>query len=290
MNELETKIIQVRDGQVFTQKRGSGPVSILTIPGGPGLSHEVFENFPANLNPEGFSVIFYDPVGSYHSDKGKNYASWDIEHYTDELNIVIDELGLDDFILYGHSMGASIVMEYALKDPSRLKALVLSNMMADIDLYEKYIQNLFEKFSEKVQKQFKKLIAVEAFDEPEFQQMVLDSWYKKHICRMDPWPESMNHALQQINTELLLTFVGPNPFEVEGNLKHWSAFDRLDRITIPTLVMGAENDSMDPDHLREMAGRLPFGTYTHCNHGGHFNMWDDTEQYFQNLIGFLKKL
>ena len=60
------------------------------------------------------------------------------------------------------------------------------------------------------------------------------------------------------------------------------------RINVPTLVMGAQHDTMDPEYLRWMADQLPEGQYHHCPQGSHLALVDDQETYFRGLMRFLK--
>jgi proline iminopeptidase len=52
-------------------------------------------------------------------------------------------------------------------------------------------------------------------------------------------------------------------------------------------VIGAQHDTMDPQHMRMMAERLPAGRYLHCPNGSHLAMYDDQVTYFAGLIDFL---
>jgi proline iminopeptidase len=83
---------------------------------------------------------------------------------------------------------------------------------------------------------------------------------------------------------------GPSELGLSGVLLDWDRTADLHRIQVPTLVMGAEHDTMDPDHLRWMAGQLPRGRYHHCPHGSHLAIVDDQETYFDGLLGFLHDL
>jgi proline iminopeptidase len=56
---------------------------------------------------------------------------------------------------------------------------------------------------------------------------------------------------------------------------------------VPTLVIGAQHDTMDPEHMQMMAGRLPKGRYLYCPDGSHLAMYDDQQTYFAGLIDFL---
>ena len=58
--------IQLKEGyKIYTKTVGEGDVKLLTIHGGPGLTHECFANFPASLNPKGVQGILYEQLGSH---------------------------------------------------------------------------------------------------------------------------------------------------------------------------------------------------------------------------------
>jgi len=64
----------------------------------------------------------------------------------------------------------------------------------------------------------------------------------------------------------------------------------LESIQVPTLVIGARHDTMDPAHMEMMAGLLPLGRYLSCPDGSHMAMYDDQEVYFAGLLDFLHTL
>jgi len=48
-----------------------------------------------------------------------------IENYVEDLSMVIDHLGIDSFVLIGHSMGGRISVRYTMESPDRVKGLIL---------------------------------------------------------------------------------------------------------------------------------------------------------------------
>jgi proline iminopeptidase len=73
-------------------------------------------------------------------------------------------------------------------------------------------------------------------------------------------------------------------------LVDWDRSADLPQITVPTLVIGATHDTMNPAHMRWMAGQLPNGQYLHCPDGSHLAQFDDPSHYFPGLISFLTAL
>ena len=85
---------------------------------------------------------------------------------------------------------------------------------------------------------------------------------------------------------------GPSELGIssDASLADWDRTEELTTITVPTLVIGAQHDTMDPAFMAMMAGRLPAGSYLHCPDGSHMAMYDDQRTYFSGLIAFLRGL
>ena len=81
---------------------------------------------------------------------------------------------------------------------------------------------------------------------------------------------------------------GVDEFHVTGNFKDWNMWGSLPDIKVPTLVLGGMNDEMNPDDIMR-EGKLIRNSRTYlCPNGAHMSMYDDQQNYFKSLIGFLK--
>ena len=137
------RLIRV-DGKykVWTKKVGAGKIKVLTLHGGPGVTHEYFECFEDFLPQEGVEFYYYDQLGSFYSDQPDDKSLWTIDRFREEVEQVRAALGLEDFFLYGQSWGSMLAIEYALKYQKHLKGLVLSSMTASIASYVEYVNKL----------------------------------------------------------------------------------------------------------------------------------------------------
>jgi proline iminopeptidase len=104
------------------------------------------------------------------------------------------------------------------------------------------------------------------------------------------WPAPVTRSFAHINHSIYDPMQGPSELGASGKLLNWDRGPDLPRIDVPTLVMGAEHDTMDPAHLRWMAEQLPLGRYHHCPDGSHLALVDDAETYFAGLVEFLREL
>ena len=81
---------------------------------------------------------------------------------------------------------------------------------------------------------------------------------------------------------------GPSELGVRGTLADWDRSGDLSRITIPTLVIGAAHDTMDPEHMAWMTTQLPNGRSLICPNGSHLAQYDDSDHYFRGLLRFIE--
>jgi proline iminopeptidase len=71
---------------------------------------------------------------------------------------------------------------------------------------------------------------------------------------------------------------------------HWDRWNDLHNITVPTLMIGAKYDTMNPDDMEAMSKLVQHGRYLYCPNGSHLAMWDDQEHYYPGVINFLKNV
>ncbi len=287
-----SKMIQV-DGKyhVWTKKIGTGKIKVLLLHGGPGFTHDYFECFEDFLPKEGIEFYYYDQLGTGNSDIPTDTTLWNISRYVEEVEQVRKGLGLDNFYLLGHSWGSMLAMEYLDKYQNHVKAAVLSNMTAGIQSYVTYTAKLKVQFlTPKEIATYDSLDQRKAYDTPEFQNLLMNKLYTHVICQipLENWPEPLMRAFKKANQSIYIQMQGVDEFHVTGNLKNWEMWDRLPNIKVPTLVIGGMNDEMNPDDMKKEGRLIPNSRTYLCPNGSHLSMYDDQQNYFTNLIGFLK--
>jgi proline iminopeptidase len=282
------------DFRVWTKRIGNNPrVKVLLLHGGPAATHEYLEPCDGWLPGAGVEYYYYDQLGSHYSDQPDEPELWEIDRFVDEVEQVRVALGLDrdNFFLYGQSWGGALAIEYALAHQEHLKGLVVSNMMASIPAYNDYAERvLMPPMDPDALAEIKRLEAEGRTTEPRYEELLLEHHYVQHVCRLplEDWPEPVTRSFAHINHDIYAPMQGPSELGASGTLLHWDRSADLPRIDVPTLVMGATHDTMDPAHLEWMAGRLPQGRYHHCPDGSHLAIVDDQETYFAGLLGFLR--
>ncbi len=283
------------DFKVWTKRVGNNPkLKVLLLHGGPGATHEYFECMDSFLPAAGVEYYYYDQLGSAYSDQPSDSSLLSVPRFVDEVEQVRIALGLDrdNFVLLGQSWGGILAMEYALAHGDHLKGLVISNMMSSIPAYNAYAHDVLEpKMDPKLLAEILALEAAHQTEQPHYEEL-LTSFYEEHLLRMPmkDWPEPVLRCFARLNRKIYVPMQGPSEMGASGVLADWDRSKDLPRIAVPTLVIGAEHDTMDPNHMKWMASQIKGSTYLDCPNGGHLAMYDDQQTYMGGLVKWLKGL
>ena len=100
---------------------GVGPV-VMVHPGGPGIEWS-FVRMP---RLEAFATVVYiEPIGTGASSRLKDPHGFTMDRYVSDVDGLRSHLGLERFVLLGHSHGGFVAQAYALAHPDRLRGLIL---------------------------------------------------------------------------------------------------------------------------------------------------------------------
>ncbi|KAF2516757.1 proline-specific peptidase family protein [Flavobacterium foetidum] len=277
--------------KVWTKRFGTNPkIKILLLHGGPAMTHEYMECFETFFQREGFEFYEYDQLGSYYSDQPKDSTLWTIDRFVDEVEQVRKAINADkdNFYVLGNSWGGILAMEYALKHQQNLKGLIVANMVASAPEYGKYAdQVLAKQMKPDVLKEIRALEAKKDFENPRYMELLIPNFYQEHLCRLKEWPDGLNRASKHVNSEVYTLMQGPSEFGISGRLAKWDIKKRLHEIEVPTLMVGAKYDTMDPKAMEEQSKMVKKGVYLYCPNGSHLAMWDDQKVFMKGVIQFI---
>lgn len=286
------------DFNVWTKRVGNNPdVKVLLLHGGPGANHAYFECFDSYFPGAGIEYYYYDQLGSRLSDVPTDPSLWTIDRFVDEVEQVRKalNLGKDNFYILGHSWGGILGLEYALKHQDKMNGLVISNMMVSVPDYNKYADEVLGPLLDP-----DTLAAIQAyeadedFENPGYINTIMNNYYPEHVLRMPlaEWPEPVMRGFDKLNGQIYVGMQGPSEFGIRGeaSLLTWDRRKDLPKVTIPVLTIGGQYDTMDPEHMREIASEFPDGSHVHCPEGSHMSFYDDQQTYFAGLIGWIREV
>lgn len=275
---------------VWVKQVGTGNIPVLTLHGGPGFNHFYLECFEDFLPAAGVRYWYYDQLGCGFSDSPADESLWTVERYRDEVEQVRRALGLDRFILFGHSWGGMLTLEYALKYPQHLAGIVVSNMTASVAEYVKHAETLLKALPTEAQAIIAKHRAARDYDSPEYQRVLMEQVYRRHVCRLDPWPEPVQRTFRTVNAKIYNYMQGPDEFNITGSFRNWDVWNRLPSIKLPTLLIAARHDEMAVEQIQRMGTLIPGARVAVCEKGSHMAMYDDQQSYFATLLPFLQSV
>jgi proline iminopeptidase len=120
--------LTTRDGRTLAYHRsGSGP-TLVCHPGGPGFS-SLYLGDLGGLGDR-FELMLLDPRGTGGSDPALDPRAYAIADYASDLEELREHLGLERLLLFGHSHGGVVAIEYAASHPDRVERLILASTLA----------------------------------------------------------------------------------------------------------------------------------------------------------------
>lgn len=95
----------------------------LVLHGGLGIDHSLYRATLPAIVPT-LRLVFFDQRGNGRSGRPP-IETLTIEQLADDVAGLADHLGLDQFLVFGHSYGGFVAQEFAIRHPGRVAGLVL---------------------------------------------------------------------------------------------------------------------------------------------------------------------
>ncbi len=263
-----------------------GKLPLLCLHGGPGAPSYYLDPL-ARMAETGRQVIFYDQLGCGRSDQPSNPAMWTIDLFLDELRTVRAALDLNRVHILGQSWGGMLLLEYALTQPDGVASLTLASTAASIPAWVSEANRLLRDLPADVQETLRVHEAAGTTDSPEYA-MAGEVFYRRHVCRTDPWPEYFTAAMDNLRAEVYNTMWGPSEFHATGTLRDWDVTDRLGEITIPTLITCGRYDEASPSLAETMQRGIPDARLAVIEDASHMAHGEQQGEYLRVLTAFLE--
>jgi L-proline amide hydrolase len=282
-------------GSYRTWYRVTGDLSarkapLVVLHGGPGCTHDYVDAFKG-LAARGRAVVHYDQLGNGRSthlrDKGANF--WTPRLFLDELENLLRHLNIDGrYHVLGQSWGGMLAAEHAVTQPKGLRALVIANSPASMELWVREANRLRDELPPQVQATLLKHERAGTTEDPEYKDAVR-VFYDRHVCRVTPWPEEVARTFKAIDEDptVYMTMNGPSEFHVIGSLKEWSIIDRLERIRAPTLLISGRYDEATPAVVQPFADRIKDVRWEIFENSSHMPHVEETERCLKVVGDFL---
>ncbi len=279
--------VEVTGGRVWYRIVGSGSATpVVVLHGGPGAASNYLK--PLEKLAVDRPVIFYDQLGCGRSDRPADRSLWRIERFVEELSQVREALKLKEIHLYGHSWGTMLAVDYMLTKPSGVKSLILASPCLSAKRWVEDANVLIAELPPDTQKVIRSHEKAGTTDSKEYQAAVTE-YLKRHLCRLDPWPEDLARSFAASNAEIYNKMWGPSEFHPTGDLRAYDRVDRLREIKVPTLLASGRYDEATPGATTWYSSNLPGSTVRVFQKSSHLAMFEEQEEYVRTLREFMKK-
>jgi proline iminopeptidase len=287
--KIKEGFIQVPGGKVWYRIVGVGKkgIPLLVLHGGPGAPHYYLKTIEALADER--PVIFYDQLGCGNSDKSLDTTLWTVARFVEELEQVRQSLELGTIHILGQSWGTMLAVEYLLRKESKgVLSLILSAPYLTTARWIADQQYWIAQLPPNIQDTIRKYEASGDYSSQSYQDAMM-YFYRKHLCRLDPWPEYLTKTLEQMGTEVYNYMFGPSEFTMTGTLKDADLSEQLSRIKIPVLFTCGEFDEAKPATTAWYQSKLPGSEMYVFRDASHSHHLEKVEEYNQVVRDFLKK-
>jgi proline iminopeptidase len=240
-----TGMAKVPGGRVWwMQAGGGGKTPLLTLHGGPGAAHNYL--LPLRALAGERPVIFYDQLGCGKADSPRDEKLYTIQRSVEEVDALRQALGLKEIILFGHSWGSMLAIEYLCQGHGAgVKQLILGGALASVPQAMAGQQRLIAAMPGGA-----RLHALEKAgqtDSREYHALV-QLFYDRHVCRAKPMPADAAASLDICGKSIAYRVMnGPNEFTITGVIKDWDRRKDLGSIKPPTYITTGEFDEVTLD-------------------------------------------
>ncbi len=284
--ERNDGFIDVGPGRIWYESAGAGE-AVLLLHGGPGASSDYLTPLMA-LAEDGYRVVRYDQLGSWHSDKPDDLSLWTPPRFVEEVEIVRRSLGLGRIHLIGQSWGSFLALDYALAHGANLASLVLYSGAASTRQCVAGMNRLRHALPAETVAMMARCEAEGTLDHHEYQRAI-QTLYERHLCRVVPYPAPMALSMSRTARPVYETMWGPNEFTCTGTLMDWDVTSRLSEINVSTLILCGEHDEVTPDCSETMHAGIANSelvVFENASHSAHF---EQPERFFAVLRDFLRR-
>jgi len=282
--------VEVEGGRVWYRRLGEGDaLPVLLLHGGPGAAHDYMLPLAERLS-EHRPAIVYDQLGCGRADRPDDTSLWTVDRSVTEVDQVRAALGLEHCHLLGQSWGGWLAIDYMARGPVGVAGLVLASTSASIAQFVAGARRLIDALPEPHRTALQELGARGEYDHPDYR-AAEQEFYRRHLCRMDPWPEALVRSSDQMEgNQVYATMNGPTEFDVIGRLRTWDRTPDLGRIDVPTLVTCGRYDEITPACSETIAAGIPEARVVVFEESAHVAHLEEAEAYAGTVEEFLESV
>ena len=259
---MATPVLTLSDIDLHYELKGQGEPLVLLHGLGSSCQDWEFQWGPLG---ERFQLIIPDMRGFGQSSKPP--GPYTVAQYANDLLALLDHLDIQKTHLLGYSMGGAAAFQFAVEHPDRLQRLIIVNSVPDfsLDHWRKRLelwvrQTVIRMLGVPTLAQ---LIAKRLFPDPEQEEL--------RAMTIERYGSNVKHAY----------------LSALDGLAGWSVADRIEQLTLPTLVLAAEHDYTPFAEKEAFVARMPNARLVQIKDSRHGTPMDQPEVFNDLVLSFL---
>lgn len=265
---------------------------VLILNGGPGISSEHFASLARQVGDlgAGYRTILFDQRGTGRSTLAAvDSATVNVALMVEDIEALREHLGIEEWVVMGHSWGGMYGMLYAVAHPDRVQGLVLSSSGgADLEWLSYVGTNMRMRMGPERRADFERAL------DPEYREADPERADRERI-------EAMAAAYVYDPAHIpfvveALTRPGANSPAVRGlvwaDLQRigYDLHDELKTFGEPALILSGRQDLLGDEVPLRTHASLPHSELVWLNETSHYPWLDNPEGYFSAIEAFLARL
>jgi proline iminopeptidase len=275
--------------RLYAREIGHGR-PILVLHGGPDFDISYLLPDMDRL-ADAYRLVYYDQRGRGKSAEDIAPADVSLESELEDLETVRRHFGLDKMVILGHSWGALLALEYAVRHPERVSGLVVLTPapVSEAD-FQLLLRERGEKRPEAVET-LKAMRATSAYKEADPDAVA--AYYRIHFAAALQRPADLDRLIARMRASFTRDGIR-KARAVEDRLlqetwlsRGYDATSRLHGLAIPTLVVYADHDFIPAACSAHIAQAIPGARYVTLAACGHFPFLECPAEMRREIDSFL---
>ena len=269
----------------FKELDGTKPVLVLNY--GLVCSNHHWKFQIEHFDKQGYQILTHDYRGHFQSSGANNIKMITFPQMAKDVADLCRFLGINKAIMLGHSMGVNICLQLAKDYPDLVQGMVLisgtfinvKDVMFDSNLME-FIAPIANLGLEKYPEVFKKVWSASGLN-PVVREIIHSTGFNRGKVSKE-FIEIYLNRVGQLGAEVF--------FQLFNEMTKQNITGSLEKMKMPSLVIGGQKDNVIPNHLqRTLASLLPNSETYFLVNGSHVPQADFPEMINERIELFINQ-
>jgi proline iminopeptidase len=230
--------------------------------------------------------VWYSLAG----DRPDDQNLWTVKRFAEELASVRHALGLNRTHILGQSWGTMLALYYMVcLEPRGVRSAIFSGPFFSARRFISDARVRIGELPYKDRSVIERSEKEKRFDNEDYRNAIM-LYYRKHLCRLDPWPVCLERTFENMGENVYNHMWGPSEFTLRGILKNFDITGYLNNIAVPVLFTGAEHDEILPATVEHYHKATPGSEMYIFEDASHEHHLEKQEMYISLVSGFLRRV